>query len=424
MLAAWIIAGCAALGQAAPGGEANLSSTVRLLVEQLDAAEKSRRDEAEEKLLKLGPAALQLLPPRDDRLPAEVNLRVARVRLQLERSQADASVEASTVTLSGKLPLADVIAAISKQTGNKLVDFRPQFGEEVRNVDVTVNFNNTPFWQVLDQVFDQANLTIYNFAGEEGISFVGRSPSMLPRFRRASYAGAFRIEGTDFTAHRDLRDPASHTLQLNLEAAWEPRLKPIIIAQPANSIVATDENGKPLPLAGSGEELEINVNPGAYSVEIPIHFALPDRSVKRVAKLKGKLAAVLPGRSEDFRFTNLEKAKKVEQRQAGVTVVLEEVWKNNAVWEVRVRVVFDKAGNALESHRNWIFNNEAWLEAPDKEKLAFAGMETTRQGENEVGVSYLFGVPEGLAGYTFVYRTPVSINPVPVEFELKDIDLP
>jgi hypothetical protein len=44
---------------------------------------------------------------------------------------------------------------------------------------------------------------------------------------------------------------------------------------------------------------------------------------------------------------------------------------------------------------------------------------------NEVGLSYKFDL-EGAtpAGHKFVYRTPAAVIKIPVEFELKNIELP
>ena len=108
----------------------------------------------------------------------------------------------------------------------------------------------------------------------------------------------------------------------------------------------------------------------------------------------------------------------------GATVVLEQVRRNNLVWEVRMRLVFDKAGRALESHRTWVLRNEAHLESPDKKSIRYAGLETTRQTETEVGVAYLFDVEGDLTGHSFVYKTPTAIIQVPVAYELKDVPLP
>jgi hypothetical protein len=40
-----------------------------------------------------------------------------------------------------------------------------------------------------------------------------------------------------------------------------------------------------------------------------------------------------------------------------------------------------------------------------------------------VGTAYLFDV-ENLDGLTWVYETPAALVDLPVEYELKDIDLP
>jgi hypothetical protein len=137
---------------------------------------------------------------------------------------------------------------------------------------------------------------------------------------------------------------------------------------------------------------------------------------------------------QTFRFEQLpivgEGAKpndnvaKVEQRKAGVTVIIDQVRKNNEIWEVRTRVRFDKPGDSLESHRSWIFRNELYLIGADKKKILPGGYEQTRQTENEVGIAYLFELPKGPQGMTFVYQTPTNVFEMPVEYELSDLLLP
>lgn len=406
---------------------AELAETVRKLIRELDAAQKSRRVDAEAQLVALGAKILDYLPENTDRMPAEVRERLNRVRAKLEKSQAENTVEPTSITLSGEQPLSKILAAIENQTGNKVTDLREEFGQDVGDPKLKVDFKQTPFWQAFDQVLDQAGLSIYPYAAEGGgVGLVSRSETQLPRSDRATYAGAFRIEATEFTARRDLRDPMSHNLSLLLEAAWEPRLQPIVVMQPMESISAVDENGQPIPVAASGNEMEIGVDADMKSIELPIQFELPERTSRRLASLKGKLTAMLPGRIETFRFANLEKAKRVERKRADLTVVLEDVRKNDAVWEVRVLLVFEKATGALESHRSsgWVAGNPAFLEGPDKQLVPYAGLETTRETETEAGVAYKFVLPKGLKGYTFVYKTPTAIVSLPIDYELKDLDLP
>ncbi|HWC91480.1 MAG TPA: hypothetical protein VG433_17545, partial [Pirellulales bacterium] len=156
MLTVCLIAGCLALGQtdSAPGdspADAEQAAQVRRLVRQLDAPEKARRDDAEQQLRALGPGVVGLLPQADERLPAEVQLRVRRLRDEFEQAQAEASTQASHITLDAKgMPLGDVLAALTRQSGNKLVDLRPQFGEAARNEPLNVHFEKTAFWPALD----------------------------------------------------------------------------------------------------------------------------------------------------------------------------------------------------------------------------------------------------------------------------------
>ena len=456
MLANWFVAGVMACGQADAAADKpetamektdsaaetprakeqdakardELAAKVKKLVKELDSPEKARRDAAEQELLALGEAALEFLPEKSDRMAAGVALKLDAIRARFERSQAENSVKGSIVSLKGDaLPLLKVLAELSQQTGNKIYDLREEFGQEATDPELKLDFDKVPFWAALDQMLDQADLNVYSYASEEGVAIVNRAESRLPRFGNATYSGAFRFEGTEFVARRDLRNPETHTLQLVIETSWEPRLQPIVIMQPVDGLEAVDDQGESLPLAMMGNELEFPIDSDMRSVELPVQFDLPERGVKKIASLKGKLSVLLPGKQETFRFTGLDKAKKVERRKANVAVVLDEVRKNNAVWEIRVRVVFDKTSGALESYRGWVFNNPAYLESAakgkeEKETIRYAAMETTRETENEVGVAYLFDVPDGLKGYTFVYRTPTAIVSMPLEYELKDLELP
>ncbi len=274
-------------------------------------------------------------------------------------------------------------------------------------------------------MLDQAGLTVYPFSEQAAIKVVA-APGEKPvaRVGRACYVGPFRIEPTAVTARRDLRQPEAELLVVSIEAAWEPRLKIIGLMQRMADVKATDERGQNLPVADAAAQLEIPTSGEAPAVKLDLPLRLPSRRVERIASLKGKLMAMIPGRIETFRFTKLAGAKDVQQRIAGVTVTLEEVRKNNEAWEVRMLARFDDAGDALASHRTWIFNNEAYLEGPDGKPIAYDTFETTRQGKNEVGVAYIFNPDEPLDKLSFVYKTPGVIVTSGFDYELKDIRLP
>lgn len=416
-----MLAGCLLAAQV-DANQGDLAPTVARLVRQLDASEKAKRDEAEQELLKLGGDVLPLLP-ESERASAEVKLRLARVRTQLETLRGEEQVKGREISLAGDaLSLQDVIAAVAKQTGDKLVDFREEFGQQADPKTIKVQLDKVPFWPALDQILDAAGMTVYEYAGEPGLALVNRAGGQRARYNRGTYAGAFRIEATELTARRDLRDPNGQSLRLAVEVAWEPRLQPIAITQAADAVKAVGDTGMALSSMPDGE-LEATINPGESSVQVPIVFSLPPRQTAKIATLQGAFDVLLPGPVEEFRFEKLQAGGKGEQRRAGVKVIVDQVRQNNLVWEVRTRVVFDKPGQALESHRTWVLHNEALLRSPSGETINYAGLETTRQTDNEVGVAYLFDVAD-IAGHTFIYKTPAVLMNTSVPYELRDIPLP
>ena len=112
------------------------------------------------------------------------------------------------------------------------------------------------------------------------------------------------------------------------------------------------------------------------------------------------------------------------ERRGGVQVTIDDVRKNNAIWEVHMRLALDEGNPALESHRGWAYQNKSYLVGKDGQPIDMAGIETTRQTPNEVGVAYLFDLPDGIEGLSWVYETPAAIIELPVEYEIKDIELP
>jgi hypothetical protein len=251
-----------------------------------------------------------------------------------------------------------------------------------------------------------------------------RGENVPARAGRASYSGPLRIEPTQITAQRDLRNPANQVLNVGLEIAWEPRLRPIRIRQKESEVTAVDPSQRPLALSDPQAVLEPTVRPGTAAVQMVLPLRLPPRSAQRIARLDGNLRVLLPGRVETFRFDRLSQAVTLQKRIAGTTVTLQRVAHEHDCWSVEVVVRFDQAGEALESHRGWIFSNQAVLEGPDGKPIAPRSFEATRQTENELGIRYLFDGRETLDGCQFLYRTPVLILDKTYEYQLRDIDLP
>lgn len=417
MTMAMLIAGALVFGQAdVPDG---FDLQVKSLVRQLDDDEVARRIEAEEMLIGLGPKVLDFLPAVTPRTSSEVKDRLGRIRSTLEKAAAESATNASLVTLKGEMSLADALAKMEAQTGNKVA------GHENRSGTVKVDFDKTPYWTALDEVLDQAELTINPYGGlARTIAVMARPGESQPRGGNAAYNGIFRFEAVQATAIRDLRNPQVNGMRVAVEVGWEPRTVPISLSIPTDQVEAKDENGEILPGDAVRREIERAGRADMSVADFDIPFQLPDRSSRKIASLKGTMKVMIPGRVETFTFDDLERGRDVQQTRAGVTVTFERLRKNVELYEIRTRLTFDEAANALESHRGWVYNNEAYLLDSKGTKVMPATYETTRQEINEVGMAYLFDLAKGPAGHKFVYKTPAAIIRMLVEFELKGIELP
>lgn len=434
LLAAWAVVSAASgaepsarvAGPAVPLGE-----TVERLVRQLDAEELGERDAAEKALVALGPGALAALPAELKDLPAEAAERLARVRQQLEKLHVTQSLKPTLITLQGKkMPLEKVLEAFSAQSGNRVVDHRENFGQQADPLTLDVNLSATPFWQALDQVLDLGQLSIYPYGSEgAGVFVVARPKHHSSPKGRVAYAGAFRVEAQRIDASRDLRSGAPGVLRLALALSWEPRLTPIAVVHPLASLKATGDDGEAIAAADSQGQVDVDIQDTSSTIEFELPMQMPPRRITRLASVKGQLQVLLRGPEGEFRFEKLPidakgDDEKVQQTRGDATVSISRVRKNLEVWELTMTARFEHPSRALESHRGWILNNKAVLTDRKGKIIEPGGYEMVGQSGNEVGIKYLFELPQGPKGLAFVYTTPVAIIEVPVDYELRDLPLP
>ena len=194
-----------------------LARQISRLVRQLNDDRAAERDAAEKKLLELaGTTAaetdrfLALLPEDNDQMPLAVRERLTRIRQQVEDRVAKSAVEDTKITLSAKeMPLAEVFAAIEKQTGNRLIDNRQEDAAEPAEPSgkITIELKDEPFWPAIDQNSRSGESGRLQLRRRGALSIVSRGMDDGPRHGRASYAGPFRIEVLEIQAQRNLRQP-------------------------------------------------------------------------------------------------------------------------------------------------------------------------------------------------------------------------
>ena len=171
------------------------------------------RDRAEQELLDLGPAVLDVLPDGQARLPAEANRRLTRIRRQLEERKARESVEDRRLSLQASAqPLSTLIAQLESLSGNRIVDYRALRRQPQTEIPISVDVKNVTFWEALDRVLGEAHMKIYPYAVDtgrrplQGIAFIARDPTRPSSAGPIDYEGGFRFEATRIRAERDYRN--------------------------------------------------------------------------------------------------------------------------------------------------------------------------------------------------------------------------
>ncbi|RCS52775.1 hypothetical protein DTL42_08035 [Bremerella cremea] len=410
----------------AQDAEPSLSDQVKAWVRRLDSDTLEERARAEQKIIELGHESLDFLPQVKPNTAAETKARLQRIRTILEKARADNAAKASKITLSVKdKPFTEVLAAIQEQTGNQLVDFRRNFGQNADATKVTVDWKEVPFWEALDELFAQTGLEAYHYAGQPGVlAFVGRQAATNEKNPLVRTSEIFRFEPTRIESFLNLSNPEQRGTFMNLQVAWEPRLTPIVIKLPLDQLQIEDENGKSLVSGASEGSLDTEVLQGVSAVDIQLPLGGVDRTSQKIAKMKGQMVALLPGRVETFTFDKLEKARNVKDERGAIEVIFEAFRPNGDIYEASIMLRVLNEQGALESHRGWVYNNEAYLKGPNGERVDIAGFEETYRDVDTVGLSYKFVLEREASDYEFVYRSPASIISLPISFELTDIPLP
>ena len=155
-----------------------------------------------------------------------------------------------------------------------------------------------------------------------------------------------------------MRERYEGSLVVTLEAAWEPRIRMLKLVQPMADVRAVDDRGEVLTSPQTAAQPELNVASGVSTVRVELPLKLPSRGASELVRLDGQLLATVPGKMETFRFDKLADAHKEERRIAQVTVTLEKVQKNaRRLLHSHSNPLRPMPGDALASHRQWIFEN-------------------------------------------------------------------
>ena len=206
---------------------------------------------------------------------------------------------------------------------------------------------------------------------------------------------------------------------VTLRTDWPKGVFPIRLAFPMNAIQGTDGENHPLVPVVQNGVLEIPLGKTQFFGEIAVALrGGPPQTVKGHCAI---LLAIGEKTFEFHRFFADSPAAKLERtiRKGRTTVSLESVRFDANRLTVRFRVHFDQAFTALESHRTWIYENEAFLRLRSGEKVEPVSVVPVEQGGNEILLAATFKLPKEDTIVAFHYTTPTIIVEETVEFAEK-----
>jgi len=394
-----------------------LEKKVAKLSSDLDNAKQAIRDAAEAELRAIGPSIIEFLPAIGSDASAEWKMRLDRIRDSLEKQEMQEFTLPTTVTLSGSMTGREALTKIAEETGNTIkLEELPTLDREV-----VTDFEATPFWEAFDEVLDQLELTVAGGDGET-MQLMPRAVNAPLRISAAGYSGVFRLEPLTVQKTQQLQSPAQNSLQIQVLLSWEPRLAPVFVKFPMDSIELVCDDGQVLQSKMTAEETEF-VPTGGSQLLVGLNFILPERTAKKVLRWNGKVFVSIPGKPATLEFDELTKEGRKTATVGNLKVVLEKARKNRDIYEVLVGISLNAEGEGT-SFRGWTNTHEAFLIDKDKKRLEHVGWSTTRMTDKEIGLSYLFDVEKGLDGCKFMYRAPGNVVDQTAEFVLEDVPLP
>ena len=393
---------------------------VRPILRELESDLLETRDAAEKRLIALGSGVLRWLPEVKQNTSGEMKIRLLRIREQLSRQGNATFFEASTVTLNGKFKLAEAISQISSQTGN-VIELRNVEGQA--DTEIEISADKAKFWDVLLSVLRLGKLSVDSFAPANGLILVPDRYAADDDSQIVAVHGPFMLNVVRTQSTLNLQSPVGSRMDISLLVTWEPRLKPVFLKLPMKQFLAEIDHGDPLEAVDPMAVPEFSVNPGMCSMQLDVALAKPPREVTALKKFTGEIEFAVPGEKQSFVFEKFTNGRPISVKHGDVNMVLE-ARRNNQLYEFRVRVDFSDTVGVLDSFRNWMATNNAYLIDDQGTRFEAFSNGTFATRTNSAGVSFIFQINGDPSKYKLVYDFPVTISRQNIAFELKDIPLP
>jgi hypothetical protein len=331
--------------------------------------------------------------------------------------------EASRVSLdSSAKTVGEAATSVSKQA-NISIDV----SRAMQDMPVKLTLQNAPFWEALEQLAKTSNHRLSISAQGSKIALFG-GPNEKYGAAPVEVQGPFRFSARKTLGKIDLESGQSST-EVEIEVVWEPRFKVFYAEVPAKSVVAWDNDQKPLQVAGEGSgKLPVT----GSSVEIAAWLKGVPREAKRIGRLEGEIHFTGTTQMLQFSFAADATGEAATSQKEDVTATLKHFEKKGRIWTALLEFEYPKGGPEFESFQSFLLDNQCWLVHRDGRRFLNQGLfELLGEHSGKYPVAYRF-VENEKTGFVIgnpkdwqvVVRTPGKITVVPVKFRLDNIALP
>ena len=394
-------------------------------VKQLIAGTRSERVAAQRELLTAGPGVLEWLPPLDSIHDIAAREQLRRIRIELERRSAKESVQASLLTLSAEMTLADAFRAVREQSKNRFA--WKALPADVLSQSIATDINSVPFWQVMTTLADRFE---FHWQRPESGSELQLVDGMRQHIAKTQVLESVLLSVEPIKTRPIGTDNLTRLVRVRCRLEVEPRLRPLFLAMTGRDVVLKDSTGKELPAFNPDAQYELALG-DAGEVAFDVDFLATDAEIDvHDCLFQGQLTLTIAAGTEEIRFRDLSKSQGASRRRGGVTVTLRDVttakFQDTPLWKTRLAVAYETGGPAFESHRTWIFHNQAYLEGPNGvRQKRDAGFSTELTTDGGVILEYSFHDPPfEIARTDFVYVAPTLITTLPIEFRMPKVPGP
>src|SRR5262249_14659822 len=138
--------------------------------------------------------------------------------------------------------LSEAIRQLQSQTGNPITDLREQMGADVTNPALDLDLVDKPFFEALDIIAKKADVAPYFSTGDGTIGLMAaggmpgdESMAASNNTEMVRYSGPFRIALKQMAVTQDL-ETGTRSANAQFFVAWEPRLRPMLLALKAEDL--------------------------------------------------------------------------------------------------------------------------------------------------------------------------------------------